>query len=571
MTNHTITPTNSIKTPIKVALVGLTMIQQALLKFYFATQEGSQRYIEVLGKDADAYITNFDEQGAIEAWENLYSQENKPTLVLSDCRKTVNHYLYFPRPITPNILIDASNAINDLLAPNTSEDLVATLEKKIELNALLATPSTSEHSFDSFLTNKPEKTTIELTLEEPTTSTTTLAPKEKPNKSDEVDIFEEFILGKNQIDFSVSEEKSTNTNTSTSTTSDDSNTNALLSELELDLDLKLEEVSNLEQPQKKPPEKPLEKPSTDDSLLSFDTNLLENATIPPVDITKQSNDKPDDKLTSSDELQSLLDELNDKKSQPKEQKKIKKTLISTNAKKKEQQRWKQLCGSYSNDYYEKNQNSSLYFKLEETLLPYIGDTVAFTERAECWMELAYKPLSIIINPEDKLVYTNLSLENPLFVQICSKSLLEELIEFLEVDSAYKAQIKNKTLDNQLFTYELKYFTWTISLLISHGRLPEGTNLDEAIGITNWLTLSKVERFPYIMQIAAVFNQHYASLNEATTWMTLPKRYIYAFYNGVLALDMIDKTPKTSKKKLISRGTSNNNNDSLLKNLLFKKK
>jgi len=587
MINDTTILTSNIKTPIKVALVGLTMIQQALLKFYFATQEGAQRYVEVLGKDADAYITNFDEQGAIEAWENLYSQENKPTLVLSDCRKTVNHYLYFPRPITPNILIDASEAIHDVLIMDKPEDLMAALDIKIEpeelkvesnklnepkvvVNELLTTTS-AEHSFDSFLTNKPENSKTDLLSAEPKPiiSEITLAPKEKPNKLDEVDIFGEFILGENQIDFSLAEQKGSSDNSSDSSDSSDnsrdSKTNSLLSELELelDVDLKLEEISKQTKPQKKP--------STDNSLLSFDSNRLESASPPSREITEQSNDKPDDKLTSSDELQSLLDELNDKKAQPKEQKKIKKTLISTHTKKKEQQRWKQLCGTYSNNDYQKNTNSSLYFKLEETLLPYIGDTVAFTERAECWMELAYKPLSIIINPEDKLVYCNLSLENPLFVQICSKSLLEELIEYLEVDSAYKKQIKDGQLNNKLFTYDLKYFTWSVSLLISHGRLPEGTDLDQPIGITNWLTLSKVERFPYIMQIAAVFNQHYASLNEVTTWMTLPKRYIYAFYNGVLAIDMIDKNAKTSKKKLISRGTNDNNNDSLLKNLLFKKK
>jgi DNA-binding ferritin-like protein (Dps family) len=100
-----ITSNENNKTPIKVALSGLTMIQQALLEFYFATQEGAQKYTEVLGKDAEAFITNFDEQGAIEAWENLYAREKKPTLIFSDCHKTVNNYLYFPRPITPSLLL----------------------------------------------------------------------------------------------------------------------------------------------------------------------------------------------------------------------------------------------------------------------------------------------------------------------------------------------------------------------------------------------------------------------------------------------------------------------------------
>jgi hypothetical protein len=116
--NNITTVSDMTKAPLKVALVGLTMIQRAILEFYFATQEGAQKFTEVLGKDAEAYITNFDELGAIEAWENLYAQENKPTLVLSNCRKDEKNYFYFPRPITPNSLQAAAELLNKFLGNN---------------------------------------------------------------------------------------------------------------------------------------------------------------------------------------------------------------------------------------------------------------------------------------------------------------------------------------------------------------------------------------------------------------------------------------------------------------------
>ena len=101
--------------PLKVALAGLTMIQQSLVEFYFETREGKKQYIQVLGKDADAYITNFDESGSTEAWTNLYAHDKKPTLVLSDYHKTADNYIYIPKPITPIALENAAILLNKLL------------------------------------------------------------------------------------------------------------------------------------------------------------------------------------------------------------------------------------------------------------------------------------------------------------------------------------------------------------------------------------------------------------------------------------------------------------------------
>jgi hypothetical protein len=299
--------------------------------------------------------------------------------------------------------------------------------------------------------------------------------------------------------------------------------------------------------------------------VSLDNSLMDKKPILTEEVDDESGDK--DKFTSPEELQSFLDDLNEKDANqdPKDKKAIK--LLHSNI---EKLRWIHLCGKYKDDSYDKNAGGDTRFKLGATLFPYVADTVAFTERAECWMELSYKPLSLIINPDKNLIYSNLSLENPLFVQICRRNIVEELIEYLEVDEKYIEKIKTEQLESKLFSYDLRYFIWTLSLLVSHGRLPEGCNPDEKMRIINWLSLSKVEKFPYIMQIAAVFNQHHASLNEAASWMTLPKRYVYAFYNGVLALDMIDKKKeKSNKKKLIAMG-SDKEKESSLTNILFKK-
>lgn len=723
-------------TPIKVALIGLTMIQQALLAFYFATKEGAQKYTEVLGKDAEAFITNFDEQGAIEAWENLYAQENKPTLIFSNCHKTVNNYLYFPRPITPNLLLDAANAINNLLeikqpnevqdackstlnqALDTSQDsdvfllaedimtdsmtdelssiealIVDTnVDESATIDALIASPKLPHNNtieipteirtpsvdttadelttFEALITSSksPHDNTAKIpaTIETPIVDTssndvitaealiassksshsntaetpTTIETPSIDTSYDELTTFDELIASSKSpqnntvetpidtdtlsvdtnfdeltsFDELIASSKSSHSNIvetpideliafeSIDTKTVDARTTGIdaldFNELTLSKPVsttdKKETITLLEQThsittdnnqisfQQKPdnttadkePELTLientsAKQTTlkEEQALSFDASLLHNSPA-PLSTTKNKDSKNEEKITSPDELQSLLDELDKQEKEKKKQQK-KEVQKKSTKKTKEQQRWIQLSGKYTNSNYAQDDKGYTRFNLAETLLPYLSDTIDFTKRAECWMELSYQPLSILVDPDNNMIYSSLSLEDPQLVQICGRKIVEELIEYLEVDTHLIEQINDEKSKNKLFKYDTHYFKWTLSLLVSHGRLPENCNPDERISITNWLSLNKVEKFPYIMQIAAVFNQHHASLNEAAKWMTLPKRYVYAFYNGILALDMINKTPEESKKKkLIATSGSKDNN--LFKNLLFKK-
>ena len=637
--NNITTASDMTKAPLKIALVGLTMIQRAILEFYFATQEGAEKFTEVLGKDAEAYITNFDELGAIEAWENLYAQENKPTLVLSNCRKDEDNYLYFPRPITPNSLQEGAELLNKLLGnnalnkttiPEKPTSMIAlagddNVNEFISEKVIVETKSDDLSLFEgalnedlnvfetlSDLSENEEVKTVEESLDrelEELTSFGDLAFSPQTNEkntpealsldalSEELNLLDELAVETESKEFDSLEDLILDTENDKLTSEltldepislmdfspDSMQLDSLLDDEELSLDkvmkepvkpeieakvddqacITLEEKTDLSLDNRLADQKPLQ--TEEVQTEEVQTEEVQTEEVQTEEVQDDGEDK--DKFTSPEELQSFLDDLNEKKANqdPNEKKAVK--SLNSNI---EKLRWIHLCGKYKDDSYDKNAGVDTRFKLGTTLFPYVADTVSFTKRAECWMELSYKPLSLIINPDKNIIYSNLSLENPLFVQICRRNIVEELIEYLEVDEKHIEKIKTGQLESKLFSYDLRYFTWTLSLLVSRGRLPEDCNPDEKMRIINWLSLSKVEKFPYIMQIAAVFNQHHASLNEAASWMTLPKRYVYAFYNGVLALDMIDKKKEeANKKKLIAMG-SNNESENSLTNMLFKK-
>jgi hypothetical protein len=545
---------NNIIPSIKVALVGVTMIQQSLLEFYFATLEGAQKYCVVLGKEAEAYITNFDELGSIEAWEHLYAQEKKPTLIISSRHEIINNYIYIPKPLTPKALADAAISIHYLLENRETSDNQKSILVSNDAFQFIVDPAT--RSLDEKRMTPLDKPAEALVIPTNKSNDDIILPKaegeeKKINKQtvefesiDKVSIeldsdksaFIEELKTEQPLDtFASIEEPTVDTPPPQQVKAiEDINT------LEIDEFISFK-PSSQQQETEKPPSHKNKETSEDQEDIFEGLDMLDDISFQE-DTEEEKITTPDGDISSPDELQLFLDELNDKNSQPQEKKKISK---SSDKESKQKIRWNQLCGEYKNSHYKKNSGVNTRFKLEETLLPYIVDTISFTERAKCWMELAYKPLSLFINPESKLIYSNFSLKDPLFVQICNGKAVEELIEYLEVDPEKINQIKAKQLPKKLFTYDIQYFLWTISLLVSHGRLPEKLNPDEGMSVTNWLSLNNVEKFPYIMQIAAVFNQHHASLNDAAVWMKLPKRYVYAFYNGVAALDLIDKKPKKS--------------------------
>ena len=558
--NNTTISANELASPLKIALAGLTMIQQALLEFYFETEEGKKQYIQVLGKDADGYITNFDESGSMEAWENLYAHEKKPTLVLSDYHKTTDNYIYIPKPITPIALENAAISLRKLLnnkPTNSSDFLQFSLDDQQSKVIDTPPPEHKEESIATLLTttDTPEETKKDpIDTPAPEYEESIAAPLITTNKHedltkelDELLVFEEQKIPQNNESFS---------------------------ELEALDDLSL-------------PEEKIEHaiPSFEETIEIKDANTIdsfsleefgeideiEEITIPDIDNSEE--DKSSSDTLPSDDLEALLSELKAEDAKQKKQDstptEAKPSKNVTQKKPKEEKRWNILCGEYDDISYKTNTSKDTHFKLTNTLLPYLKDTIDFSKRSNYWMEMSYKYLSITIDPENKRIYSSISLEDKNFVYLCVKDIDEDQVELEEVDEQGIIQFKQENIKKKHFTYSFEAFLWTTSLIVSHGRLPDNVSPDKRISINNWLSLKEVEKFPHIMQIAAVFNQHTASLNEVATWMNLPKRYVYSFYNGVAALDMIEQdADKSNKGTLITM--MKEEKESMLKKILFTK-
>jgi hypothetical protein len=101
-------------------------------------------------------------------------------------------------------------------------------------------------------------------------------------------------------------------------------------------------------------------------------------------------------------------------------------------------------------------------------------------------------------------------------------------------------------------YSTEAFIWTTSLLTSRGRLLENTNINKTIGLKSWPNLTRIESFPHVMNIAAVFSKKPGSLMEVAKWLNIPQCYVFAFYNAALSLNMIDIDANVVSKNNIKK-------------------
>jgi len=122
---------------------------------------------------------------------------------------------------------------------------------------------------------------------------------------------------------------------------------------------------------------------------------------------------------------------------------------------------------------------------------------------------------------------------------------------------YRTKIK----ENPGKAHTVESFIWTTTLLTARGRLPTGTDVNKVVGLKVWPNLTRLELIPHAMNVAAVFSKHPGTLLDIEKWLNIPQRYVFAFYNAALSLNMIETDVKTLKSKKKKSSSIFNRSDS----------
>ena len=263
---------------------------------------------------------------------------------------------------------------------------------------------------------------------------------------------------------------------------------------------------------------------------------------------------------ADDDLQAMLDEIQQEMGDPTGAPNSKTGGLTSTRNSSEQQeytttdaqeRWALLCG-------DKNRTKSTSeikkdaFKLNEHLLSNLLDTIEEAKITQQVMRIKYEELLIVIDTEIDTIYTDTSIYSDEYAKACFDPVEKDLLKVHSLDSSETRMMHKKIETGPNNAYTIESFIWTTSLLTSRGRLLEHTNTNKVIGLKYWPNLTRIESFPHIMQIAAVFSKHPGNLIDVSKWLNIPQCYVFAFYNAAFSLNMIDLNTDVVNKNNIKK-------------------
>ncbi len=564
---------DTIKTmPIKIEILDISPKNKAVLEFFFK-HSGKSLFKKSNQDNADAFIIDYDFPGAKESWKKVFDATQKPAIVFSFKKVDLPYTISVGKPITAKALTKAGAELKEMMALKQSTLLEATeQETKQEETSLVG--ETQPHGELAFAGSDDFADAVEIEAEAIEDETATggintisteesVSLKTDTNEShfpqidaeladhhEEEATFNSFDLdaiSHEQIQPKADSSEGLETNLTDGKDEEEPSIESLLDELSSELP-EVDKILDGTSP---------ELNDTPDKTIPVVENPV--ATAPQIMLEE---DDLETTISSDDEIEALLQSIQQRTDKKEEQlrsieEKAKKATPAkpTRELTKAEKRWKLLCGDID-DIADADEIKKMYSGGSNSLLTTKVRNISYNTKSHMFsyfllaikqakrhlqvIEMRYLNRTMVIDHALNCVYCDRTIYSDSFAKFCSQpsnqaELTMRIIKDEDEIRQYR-KIIGLALDT---TYSMESFIWTASMLTSRGRLPQQININDKIKLKHWPDLTRVEQIPHAVRIAAVFYKHPGNLLEVANWLHIPQRYVFAFYNAVLALEMIE--------------------------------
>ncbi len=324
---------------------------------------------------------------------------------------------------------------------------------------------------------------------------------------------------------------------------------------EIDLDSLLKEVA-IDEATDDAPDNNVEKiaeNSKTELLETPETSAIEDDFVNPTVNNLETDDSPDI------ELQTLLNEIrqeagkNDPHAEFGANGQFSSAVEHNEA--ESDKRWVTLCGEISSISQQKEVDKISY-TYNKHLLNAVLEQLESTKGSDNLYRMKYKDLIIVIDHSKNRIYCNIPAKSDDYAAVCFSEIDPQQIKIHDLDYSEVRLYRKKMKENMDRSHSLESFIWTTSLLTSQGRLPKGTDIKQAVTLRDWPDLTRLELIPHAINIAAVLSKQAKSLLEISESLDIPQRYVFAFYNASLALNMIELGSNNKSPSLFSKKAAN---------------
>lgn len=109
---------------------------------------------------------------------------------------------------------------------------------------------------------------------------------------------------------------------------------------------------------------------------------------------------------------------------------------------------------------------------------------------------------------------------------------------LQEAAAIRATLEQESRSNDLYLCRADATLWRAGLETARGRLPQGVNPGKTVYLKSWPNMTRLLWTPHALRVTALWATRGASLNETSSQLGVPLRYVLAVYNAALALDLV---------------------------------
>lgn len=211
-----------------------------------------------------------------------------------------------------------------------------------------------------------------------------------------------------------------------------------------------------------------------------------------------------------------------------------------------ERRWRELCGD-SDDV--SNVADIALFTPENYLLTNLQEAVRVSRQSNQWVEIKFPNggMALLI-PETNQVYCSLDTRSDEFAMLCNNPVQTGQVTLHILSSTEQTYRESQIRDSQL--HDLEAFLWVASLLTAQGRLSRNVDVNQRTVLKHWPNMTRLEQFPQIMRIAALWNQRPATPPEIAKALGIPQRYVFSFCTAANTLNLfeLDQTKLKSREK-----------------------
>jgi len=231
------------------------------------------------------------------------------------------------------------------------------------------------------------------------------------------------------------------------------------------------------------------------------------------------------------------------------------STVNTEAK---QKRWKKLCGEFENI---KNPNAwkseVVFYTPENYLITSLQDALRLATQSRQMVQIEYQSATFYFMPEVTQAYSSIVIDSDEFEALC-KSPVKKTDVVIHIMSIKEVELARSTLSvksNKVF--DLENFMWTAMLLTSSGKLHRNIDIRRRVMLKQWPNLSRIETFPHVVRIAALWKSDAFNMLEVAHNLQIPQRYVFSFYNAACILGLMEHDPDKLKEKMQPKSPNKN--------------